>query len=442
MKRRAVAAIARFLQSEDAVPLQLASADKQSLLDAAACLSKGWALDPSELAGEDLPNIVDVFVAGSKAMGCFPSDFTEEAKKGVASDPASGSGRGIQPKDSGRASASNEAAFAKFLSRLKTTTDFFKEIEEGTPEYEKRVTRARAKFESKLAQKRGAEAPRGDAASTPVARTTAPSSTPATDPERKQRAEALKLEGNSLLKGKDYNGAYEAYGKAIAEDDSNAIYYSNRAAALIHLGRFSEAVSDCDVAIRLDSKFIRARERLASAYRHLGMPDREAEALEKACSIQPENEKLRKDAHAARARANGTGSGLASNGMDDQVAALKRMMQSNQPRSGSETQAPGTDRPSPGQPDFGAMMEAMGGASGMSGMMEQMSSNPAVAQMMNDPGMQEMMRDPNMLQRLAENPQVAAMMQNPELMQSMMQNFSSMLGGGGGPGVGPGGGAA
>ncbi len=47
----------------------------------------------------------------------------------------------------------------------------------------------------------------------------------------KNQAEALKVQGNALMGKKDLAGAIDKYTQAIALDDSNPVYFSNRAAA-------------------------------------------------------------------------------------------------------------------------------------------------------------------------------------------------------------------
>lgn len=92
-------------------------------------------------------------------------------------------------------------------------------------------------------------------------------------------AEKYKTEGNELMTAQRYEEAMEKYSKAIVEFDTNAVYWCNRAAAHIHLGRYTAAIDDCQMAIALDPKYVRARERLASAYRYLEMPDKEEQVL-------------------------------------------------------------------------------------------------------------------------------------------------------------------
>ncbi|KAG8632953.1 hypothetical protein MANES_18G068500v8 [Manihot esculenta] len=82
--------------------------------------------------------------------------------------------------------------------------------------------------------------------------------------------EVLKNMGNEKYKQGRFEEALAFYDRAIALDSSKATYRSNRSAALIGLGRLTDAVSDCKEAIRLDPSYQRAHHRLATLYFRLG----------------------------------------------------------------------------------------------------------------------------------------------------------------------------
>lgn len=175
----------------------------------------------------------------------------------------------------------DDATFLKFISKLKETTDFFKGVEEGGSEYERRLSRARDKFESKQKEKRQKLEKESAARQTETCK--------AAD---KAIAEKLKIEGNNELKAQNYQKAHELYTKCIELDEANAIYYSNRAAARMQLSLYMESVEDCKRAIALDREFVRPRERLALAYRHLGMTQNEIDALRGAIRVAPHKDSL------------------------------------------------------------------------------------------------------------------------------------------------------
>lgn len=64
-----------------------------------------------------------------------------------------------------------------------------------------------------------------------------------------QRANALKDEGNVFLQHGRYSQAAEKYTAAI-ELNPTAIYYSNRAQALIKLESYGLAISDANEALK------------------------------------------------------------------------------------------------------------------------------------------------------------------------------------------------
>ncbi|OWM88601.1 hypothetical protein CDL15_Pgr002368 [Punica granatum] len=82
--------------------------------------------------------------------------------------------------------------------------------------------------------------------------------------------EELKKAGNEHYKKGQFLEALGLYDKAISISPGNVAYRSNRAAALMGLGRMGEAVRECEVAVNLDPKYWRAHQRLASLFIRLG----------------------------------------------------------------------------------------------------------------------------------------------------------------------------
>ncbi|XP_077251136.1 TPR repeat-containing thioredoxin TTL1-like [Tasmannia lanceolata] len=110
--------------------------------------------------------------------------------------------------------------------------------------------------------------------------------------------EEVKRGGNEQYKKGNFVEALCLYDRAIMMSPENAACRSNRAAALIGLGRLVEAVRDCEEAVRLDPKYGRAHQRLASlllrlgqvdnAWRHLffGQPQPDAGELQKLQAVE------------------------------------------------------------------------------------------------------------------------------------------------------------
>lgn len=103
-------------------------------------------------------------------------------------------------------------------------------------------------------------------------------------------SEELKRLGNENYKKGYFLEALTLYDKAIAISPGNAAYHCNRAAALISLKRFPEAVRECEEAIRLDPGYVRAHHRLGSllvslgqvenARKHLCFPGQQTDPVE------------------------------------------------------------------------------------------------------------------------------------------------------------------
>ncbi|OIV92448.1 hypothetical protein TanjilG_02211 [Lupinus angustifolius] len=82
--------------------------------------------------------------------------------------------------------------------------------------------------------------------------------------------EELKRVGNEHYKRGNFLEALSLYDKAIALSPGSAAYRSNRAAALMGLGRLVEAVRECEEAVSLDPNYGRAHYRLATLFIRLG----------------------------------------------------------------------------------------------------------------------------------------------------------------------------
>lgn len=106
-------------------------------------------------------------------------------------------------------------------------------------------------------------APAASASNTPTASPPS-SSAPTSGPTAadKAAAEKHKATGNSHMSGKQYDAAIESYTEAIKFDSTNAVYYSNRAAAYSSKMDHSSAVDDANRALEADPSFVRAYHRL------------------------------------------------------------------------------------------------------------------------------------------------------------------------------------
>ena len=139
-------------------------------------------------------------------------------------------------------------------------------LRRGRPKAAAATAAAPAASASAAAQSAAAPAAAPQAAATP------------TDDARAEQARQCKERGNKRFAGKQYAKAISEYTQAIAlADDENdpevAKYYGNRAQCHACLEQHAEAESDCDAALRLDPKYVKALVRRANAREKLGRPE-------------------------------------------------------------------------------------------------------------------------------------------------------------------------
>ena len=71
-------------------------------------------------------------------------------------------------------------------------------------------------------------------------------------------ANEIKEKGNEQFKLKNYQKALDYYTEAIQTIRDNHILYTNRAQVYIIMEKYSEAIADCDWALKVDEKCIKA----------------------------------------------------------------------------------------------------------------------------------------------------------------------------------------
>ncbi|KAK4162577.1 hypothetical protein QBC43DRAFT_73927 [Cladorrhinum sp. PSN259] len=89
------------------------------------------------------------------------------------------------------------------------------------------------------------------------------------DAERREYAAKLKEAGNKAYGQKDFQSAIDLYSQAIL-CKPEAVYYSNRAACYNALADWEKVVEDTTAAVQLDPEYVKALNRRANAYDHLG----------------------------------------------------------------------------------------------------------------------------------------------------------------------------
>lgn len=231
------------------------------------------------------------------------------------------------------------------------------------------------------------------------------------DPETKAKADAAKVEGNRAMSARNFEEAIAKYTEAIGIDDTNVVYYSNRAAAYSSANQHEKAVADAEKAIAMDSTFSKAYSRLGLAKYALGDVKAAMEAYKKGLDVEGESKSvaMTKGYETAKRRVE---EDLEKSMGSDSVA-------SRSADSGSASDAgSGAGAGAGGMPDFSSMF---GNGSEM----------PSLTDMLNNPQMmqaaQEMMSNPQALQGLMNNPAVRNMAQNMGLDPSNMPDMSSIM---------------
>jgi len=102
-----------------------------------------------------------------------------------------------------------------------------------------------------------------------------------------------KDKGNEFFKEGKFPQAVACYSEAIKRDPSNALLYSNRAAAYIKLADFREALKDCETCLQLDPTNIKAYKRMAIAHNYNKDYHKAMDAYKKAAVYAPDDQELK-----------------------------------------------------------------------------------------------------------------------------------------------------
>jgi len=330
----------------------------------------------------------------------------------------------------------SQSEFKAFVDEV-TRRGYFADVTEGSPEYQQRWEKLKEKFMQARPMHSAAAASHGGAAQvSPVS----------ADDELKQQqlrisqAESLKNEGNTLMVSKNYDAAIAAYSKAIELVDDNAVFYCNRAAALQHVGRYDDAVKDCNMSVKLKPDYAKAYSRLGAALSALRKWRQAADnGYAHAMRLEPANSEYRSNYEKAKAEAD----------------AAERGGSSAQPDLSQLFGGGGG-----GMPDIAAMLGGAGGMEGLAGLMnnpqmmsmaQNMMQNPAFMQMAQgfmggmapppqpasesasapaaasnfNPAQLAALADPETLQRLMQHPDVLAIRASDAEAASLLDQIQS-----------------
>ncbi|XP_055690360.1 small glutamine-rich tetratricopeptide repeat-containing protein beta [Lutzomyia longipalpis] len=143
--------------------------------------------------------------------------------------------------------------------------------------------------------------------------------------------EALKNEGNRLMKEEKYQEALLSYNRAICCDPRNPIFYCNRAAAWIRLGDYDRAIADAQMSLKYNPSYCKAHARLGDALVKVGRLEQAINAYQEAVRLEPGNADYQNKLDTTRQRLqdqpnDGTANGA---GMNQGLAEMAARMMSD-----------------------------------------------------------------------------------------------------------------
>ncbi|XP_023256922.1 mitochondrial import receptor subunit TOM34 [Seriola lalandi dorsalis] len=139
----------------------------------------------------------------------------------------------------------------------------------------------------KLTQQPTANTPKPNPA--PQHNGTTPTNRPAPSDKDVKKGQALKEEGNALVKKGEHKKAIEKYSQSLKHNPSEVTTYTNRALCYLSVKQYTDAVRDCDEALMIDSSNIKALYRRAQAQKELKDLTSCVEDLNRLLGVEPKN---------------------------------------------------------------------------------------------------------------------------------------------------------
>uniref|UniRef100_UPI0037E71761 tetratricopeptide repeat protein 12 n=1 Tax=Semicossyphus pulcher TaxID=241346 RepID=UPI0037E71761 len=112
---------------------------------------------------------------------------------------------------------------------------------------------------------------------------------------KEKKATALKDKGNEAYKQGDYETAVKYYSDGLAELRDMQPLYTNRAQAFIKLGKYEEAISDCEWALKCNESCIKAYLLMGKAYLASKKYNEARNCFKKIEEMEPEMDKMVKE---------------------------------------------------------------------------------------------------------------------------------------------------
>lgn len=140
----------------------------------------------------------------------------------------------------------------------------------------------------KLAEKATANA--AQPTPTPQQNGTTQTNKPAAPSEKDlKKGQALKEEGNALVKKGEHKKAIEKYSQSLKLNPTEVTTYTNRALCYLSVKQYRDAVRDCDEALMIDSSNVKALYRRAQAHKELKDIKTCVDDLNNLLKVEPKN---------------------------------------------------------------------------------------------------------------------------------------------------------
>mmetsp|Transcript_43648 Transcript_43648/g.111579 ORF Transcript_43648/g.111579 Transcript_43648/m.111579 type:complete len:135 (-) Transcript_43648:139-543(-) len=110
-------------------------------------------------------------------------------------------------------------------------------------------------------------------------------------------AQKLKDEGNVEYKAQNYLKAAALYTKAIKEDPSNGVLYSNRCEALLQLKKVTKALQDAEECIKLRPEWEKGYFRKGAVLENMERFDEALAAYQQALDIKADSRDIQLKVH-------------------------------------------------------------------------------------------------------------------------------------------------
>mmetsp|Transcript_23074 Transcript_23074/g.33793 ORF Transcript_23074/g.33793 Transcript_23074/m.33793 type:complete len:321 (+) Transcript_23074:77-1039(+) len=105
---------------------------------------------------------------------------------------------------------------------------------------------------------------------------------------------AKKSEGNAFFKAKDYRAAIEKYTEAIAADNTDVTFFSNRSACYAALNMWEQAAEDGKQCIITNRSFVKGYFRAGLALQNLGNLEAALDVIKRGLGVDPSNADLKR----------------------------------------------------------------------------------------------------------------------------------------------------